>query len=121
MKSSITTTSVPDGASFGPSAEFPLVIRTRPTRSPALKTTPRKLKFSLPIKAGTKKVPRELFISSKNWIDVVERLSTSVKTAPKPEVVAGVVEPGTKKLTSTMVLPSAVNSRCGENVWKIIG
>src|SRR5438552_19190405 len=46
--------------------------------------------------------------------------STSVKMAPKADVNAGVVVPGRKKLTSVMVLPSAVNKRCGLKVAKVL-
>src|SRR6266545_2898318 len=119
MKSSITTTSGPGGKSFGPTAVLPLVIRTRPTRSPALKKTPRKQSPPLE-EEPSGKVPRLTFRESKYWIDVAEATSTSVKTAPKPDVVAGVVEPGTKKLTSTTLLPRAVKSRCGEKVVNVV-
>src|SRR5688572_20169082 len=118
MKSSITTTSTPGGASLGPSAVLPLVIRTRATRSPALKKTPRKQTPPLAEELSAK-VPRLTPWASKYWIDVAEATSTSVNTAPKPDVVAGVVEPGTKKLTSVMLLPRAVKSRCGENVVNV--
>src|SRR5437773_11280373 len=117
MKSSITTTST-FGASLGPSMELPLVIRTREIRSPALKNTPKKERPLLAV--GTKEgVPSDALLASKYCMDVMLRRSTSVKTAPKPLTVAGVLLPGTKKLTSRMLLPNAVNRRCGLKVWNI--
>jgi len=47
---------------------------------------------------------------------VVFARSTSEKTAPNPEVKAGVVLPGTKKFISTILLPSAVKRRCALKV-----
>src|SRR4051794_18232204 len=47
--------------------------------------------------------------------------STSVKTAPNPVVRAGVVLPGTKKRTSTMLLPNPVNSRGALKVVNRLG
>src|SRR4051812_13254958 len=115
MKSSIATTSI-DADSFGPSAVLPLVICTRPTRSPALNCTPRKER---PLFAtGAKNVPSELPVTLKNWIDVVLARSTSVNTAPKALVDDADVEPGTKKLTSRILLPMEAKSRCGLKVWK---
>jgi hypothetical protein len=50
---------------------------------------------------------------------VVFALSTSVKTAPKPDVKEAVVLPGTKKFTSVIVLPIAVNKRGSLNAWNV--
>src|SRR4051794_17146181 len=47
--------------------------------------------------------------------------STSVNTAPKPVVRAGVALPGTKKRTSTMLLPNPVNSRGALKVVNKLG
>src|SRR6266496_3517728 len=120
MKSSITTTStfgVSTMPSLGPSMELPLVIRTREIRSPALKNTPKKERPLLAV--GTKKVPSDALLVSKYCMDVRLARSTSVKTAPKPLTVAGVLLPGTNRLTSRMLLPNAVKRRCGLNVWNI--
>ena len=57
---------------------------------------------------------------SKNSMLVVLGVSTSVKIAPNPFVVAGAVVPGTKKLTSVTLLPSAVNSRGAEKVLNAV-
>src|SRR5690242_12963894 len=119
MKSSMATTSVVGGLSFGPSAELPLVMRTLPTRSPALNTTPRN--DSPLFDVGAKNVPSELPLISKNWMLVVLARSTSVKTTPKPLVNAITLLPGTKKLTATTLLPRAVNRRCGLKVVKMSG
>src|SRR5688572_9646989 len=119
MKSSITTTSTAVGASSGPGAVLPLVIRTRPTIA-APKDTPRKQTQPLEVEP-MRNVPRLVPWASKYSIEVPEATSTSVNTAPKPLVVAGVVDPATKKLTSVMLLPSAVKSRCAENVVKVAG
>jgi hypothetical protein len=62
---------------------------------------------SLPVAAGTANVPSDTFAASKNCKVVVFARSTSVKTAPNALVVAAVVEPGTKKPTSTILLPIA--------------
>src|SRR5206468_4406760 len=97
--------------------ESPLVIRTREIRSPALKNTPKKESPLLAV--GTKEVPRDVLLALKYSIEVVQAKSTSVKTAPKPFVVAGVLLPGTKKLTSRMLLPNAVKRRCELKVWNI--
>src|SRR5207247_7432439 len=97
--------------------ELPLVIRTREIRSPALKNTPKKESPLLAV--GTKEVPRDVLLALKYSIEVVPAKSTSVKTAPKPFVVAGVLLPGTKKLTSRMLLPNAVKRRCELKVWNI--
>ena len=50
------------------------------------------------------------------------RLVHVAKTAPKPRTGAGVLLPGTKKLTSMTVLPSAVNSlgREGDEVLRVV-
>ena len=82
---------------------------------------PAKDSVSLPVVFGAKTVPISALVRSKNWILVVFARSTSVNTAPKPVVNAGVVLPGMKKLTSTMLLPSAVNNRCGLKVAKRLG
>src|SRR6266542_4336777 len=122
MKSSMTTTSAPGGLSLGPSAAFPLVMRTRLTRSPALKKTPRKERVWLPGReAGTAKVPRDTPAWSKYWIVVEVADSTSVKTEPKPLTKACDVVPGRKKTMSTTLLPIAVKSRSGEKVWNSLG
>src|SRR5207249_9031016 len=105
--------------SLGPSMELPLVIRTREIRSPALKNTPKKERPLLAV--GTKEgVPSNALLVSKYCMDVTLGRSTSVKTAPKPLTVAGVVLPGTKKLTSRTLLPRAVKKRYGLNVWNIV-
>src|SRR6266496_4175620 len=102
-----------------PRAVLPFVILTRATRSPVSNNTPRNEKVSLPTVAGTKKVPSEVLAAEKYWIDVVLVRSTSVKTAPNPLTVAGVLVPGTKNSTSRTLLPRAVNNRCGLNVEKV--
>ena len=48
-------------------------------------------------------------------------MSTSVKTAPKPFTVAGVVVPAWKNFTVVWVLLRAVNSRSVVKVSKIVG
>src|SRR6267142_1286716 len=108
MKSSITTTSRPT-VSVGPTGVFPLVMRTRPIRSPALNCTARN--DSPLLATGAKNVPRDSPRVSKNWIEVVLERSTSAKTAPKADVKDAAADPGTKKLTSVMLLPSDVKSR----------
>src|SRR5262245_11017535 len=45
----------------------------------------------------------------------------SVKITPNALVVAGVVVPGTKKVTSVIALFTAVNTRCGLNAAKSFG
>jgi hypothetical protein len=59
-----------------------------------------------------------LLCESKNSSDV---RSTSTNTAPNALTVAGVLDPGTKKLTSSMLLPSDVKSLIGPNVWNSAG
>src|SRR5947208_1707544 len=100
---------------------LPEVMRTRPIRGLPLKDTPRNENVSLPAKLPAKNVPREVFAPSKNCNEVVFARSTSLNTTPKPVTNAGVVEPGTKKVTSVTLLPNAVNSRCGENGAKRVG
>ena len=60
-KSSITdNVNSPPGLSVGPSAVLPLVIRTRPMRSPASNSTPKKDKLPFDVvPAGTLKLPSE--------------------------------------------------------------
>jgi hypothetical protein len=61
---------------------------------------------------------------SNNSIEVVFAKSTSLKIAPKPLIEAGVLVPGTKKSTSTTLLPSEVKRRWGlngSNVWEYVG
>src|SRR3712207_3622506 len=102
--------------SLGPKALLPLMIRTlaMPSSNP---DTPRK---DRPLFAGgAKKVPSEAPLVLKYWMEVAFGRSTSAKTEPKPLTVAGAVLPGTKKFTSTILLPIAVKSRCALNVWKM--
>ena len=66
---------------------------------------------SLPASGCAKNVPSDVLVASNKEIEVAFARSTSVNTAPKPRDSAGVVLPGTKKFTSTTLLPSAVNSR----------
>src|SRR5215204_1900780 len=120
MKSSMTTTSVVGGASFGPSAAFPLEIRTADTILD-WKSTPRKEKVSLPASAGTKNVPSGASATSKNVIELVVGRSTSLKTAPKPLTSAGVADPATKNVTSTMFEPRAVKRRGALKGAKTVG
>src|SRR5215216_3946252 len=94
-------------------------MRTRATTAVGNDTARNESVALAPATFGAKNVPRLAFETSKNWIDVVLARSTSVKTAPNPLTVAGVVVPGTKKLTSTTLLPSAVNSRCGEKAANV--
>jgi hypothetical protein len=95
------------------------VIRTRAIRSPALNRTPANDWVAVPAAAGTANVPRLFVAASKNSMLVVLARSTSVKTAPKALTVAGVVVPGTKKKISTILLLTAVNSLCAENVENV--
>src|SRR5262245_56383743 len=110
MKSSITTTSRP--GVLGP--RFPLVIRTAKTRSSASNPTPRNEREARGVVPGrTLRAKSSRPPASRNSIFVLPALLTSVKTAPNPLTVAPVGLPGTKKKVSTMLLSSAVNSRCG--------
>src|ERR687897_672142 len=95
-------------------AALPLVMRTRDTRSPASKDTPRNDWDASPAVAGAANVPRLLPASSKYWAVVEPAESTSVNTTPNALVVAGLSVPGRKKFTSVIVLPNAANRRCGE-------
>src|SRR5262249_17498835 len=106
----MTTASEVGGASGGPSATFPFVIRTRATTLEA-KSAPRNENASLPSSAGTLSFWRVAFAASKNSIVVVLATSTSLKAGRKPRTSAGVVDPGTKKVTSTTFEPTAVNRR----------
>lgn len=121
MKSSIATTSFKGGLSvaFKPSAVFPLVILTRLTTAES-NTTPRNENVSFPSRNGTANEPSEAFSVSK-YSMLLPATSTSVKIAPKADVTPGVFVPGKKKLTSVMMLSSAVNSRCGLNAAKSQG
>ena len=103
-----TSTAAAPTTSLGPKAMFPFVMRTRPI--PSLNpVTPRK---DSPLFAvGAKNVPSDTPLVLKYWIEVVFAKSTSVKTDPNPLTVAGFVLPGTKKLTSTILLPTALKSR----------
>ena len=103
--------------SFGPNALFPVVIRTLPIAS--VNVTPRN--ESPLLEVGTKNVPREAFDRLKNSkLDVFAR-STSVNTAPKPKMDAGVLVPGTKKLASITLVPNGLKSRGALKDWKIAG
>jgi hypothetical protein len=114
-KSSITTRSTP-APSLGPNAALPLVMSTRETMS-LPKSTPKNDRLWLVLgTAGAKKVPSDTLFASKNVRLVVFGRVTFVNTEPKPRVSAGVVLPGTKKSTSSTLLPRAVNSFCGEKV-----
>lgn len=79
------------------------------------KEAPTNENVSEPTKGAAKNVPKEVFVASKNWMEVVLGSSTSEKIDPNPRVSVGVVVPGIKKLTSVTVLPSAVNKRCALN------
>jgi len=64
-----------------------------------------------PATLGAKNVPNELFAASKNSSELVFAASTSVNIAPNSVVNAGVVDPGMKNDTPTMLLPREVKSR----------
>src|SRR6476646_1233310 len=97
-------------------------MRTRATRTPAAKETPRKENVSLQeATLGAKKAASKLFAASKNWREVVVTRSTSEKTTPKPLTDAGMDVPGTKNVTSMMVLPIGVKSRSAEKGAKEFG
>ena len=100
---------------------MPLVIVTDAARSPSGNETPRNESVWSPAVAGTPKLPRLWPAASKYSIRVEPEMSTSVKTAPKPFTVAGVVVPDWKKFTVVWVLLRAVNSRSVVNVSKIVG
>jgi hypothetical protein len=126
-KSSITTTSIPPPSLFAPlSGALPVVMRTRPIRSPALKITPRNEKLAVPGAAGAKKVPSDAPNGSKNCIDVVFAISTSLKTTPKPLTAAGIppFDPGRKKVASVMLPtpggPTGVKTRFGLNARNVV-
>ena len=106
MKSSRATTSVAP-PSFGPSAAFPVLMRTRPIES--VNVTPRN--ESPLLNVGTKNVPSDTFARLKNSRLEVFARSTSVNTAPNPKMDAGVLVPGTKKSASITLLPSGLKSR----------
>ena len=119
MKSSIATRSAAKSIPPGANAAVPLVMRTLVTTG-SLNSTPRKDSVSFaPTTLGTDQVPRKAPPKPKKLRVVASAMSTSVKTAPNPLVNACVVVPGMKKLTSTMLLPSAVKRRCAENVSKV--
>ena len=124
MKSSITPRSAPPARlSFtpAPSAVLPLVMRTLPILSPALKDTPRNDKLWLAtVPAGTLKVPSDALIWLNYWIVVLPSVSTSVNIAPNPATVAAVAVPGRKKFTSVVMLPIAVNKRCTQNTPNVL-
>src|SRR4030095_5416031 len=118
MKSSITTTS--RAGVF--KRRFPLVIRTRKTRSPASKPTPRNERPPRFVEPGrTFWLRRSCPLTAKYSILVLLSVLTSVKTAPNPSTVAPVEVPGTKKSTSVMLLSKAVKSRWGLKVLKSWG
>src|SRR5919108_1821785 len=81
MKSSITTTSLAGVFKM----RFPLVIRTRKTRSPASNPTPRNDRLPRFVGSGkTFWLKSRLPLTSKYSIFVLSSRLTSVKTAPKP-------------------------------------
>src|SRR4029453_5282679 len=80
---------------------------------------PRNENVSEPAVAGTKNVPSELFALPNRVIDVVFAKSTSLNTAPKPWVKAGLSDPGIKKFISKVLLPREVKRRCGLNVSNV--
>ena len=89
-------------SSSGPGATLPVVIRTRAMRASS-KTMPKKERLASPGEAGTKLLNISLPYVSKYSISVLaprgfpllprgaipSGSSTSVKTAPKPRIVAG--------------------------------
>src|SRR5207237_3438749 len=111
-RSSSTARSGPTGKSRtpAPSAAVPLTMRTRDTTGIA-NSTPVKDNVSLPASDCAKNVPSDVLVASNKEIEVAFAKSTSVNTAPKPRDSAAVVLPGTKKFTSTILLPSAGKSR----------
>src|SRR5262245_57753164 len=118
MKSSITTTSLAGVFKM----RFPLVIRTRKTRSPASNPTPRNERLPRFVGPGkTVWLKSSAPLTSKYSIFVLSSLLTSVKTAPNPSTVAPVGLPGTKKRVSVMLLSKAVKSRSGLKVLKSWG
>jgi hypothetical protein len=96
-------------------------MRAREMTLPSLKRTPRKENVSLPATAGTKKLPSERSVASKNSMAVVSATSTSEKTTPKPLVREAFAEPGMKNRTSVMLLPRLVNNLCALNGAKRSG
>src|SRR5229473_6152544 len=111
-------TTPPAGLSSGPRAVLPLMILTRAIRS-VVKRTPRKDSVPsvgehvVPDPHGALKMPRELPWVSKNCRLELPARSTSLKTAPNPLTVAGVVPAlsGTENVPSVIVLPSGAKSR----------
>ncbi len=105
MKSSIATTSaVALSTTPAPSATLPLVMRTRAMVAPSSETT-EAIERPLVAVTGANETPMRLPVTSKASTLVVLGRSTSVKTTPKPFVVAFVVVPLTKKSTSVISLP----------------
>ena len=96
------------------------MIRTRPTRSPALNTTPRNENVSLPAPPGRLNVPSE-----RDRIEILNcgsiRQIYVRKTTPKALVEAGVVVPARKKLVSLILLPMLVKSFGLLNGSKVAG
>src|SRR5215211_1289019 len=101
-----------------PTGTLPEVMRT-PEIIGSGNKMPKNENVSEPAVAGTKNVPSDLFALPKRVIDVVFAKSTSLNTAPKPWVKAGVSVPGIKKFTSKVLLPREVKSRCGLKVSKV--
>ena len=114
MKSSIATASmVAESANPSPRSVLPLVIRTRVICS-GLKITPRKDKE--PTRAFC--LRREVPLKSKNSMEVLFAMSTSVKTTPNPLRPAGTLPPvpGIEKVPSVMLLPIGAKRRTGLKV-----
>ena len=77
--------------------------------------TPTNENEPFPSVAGANSECSRLSSASNNCRPLTLARSTSDSTTPNPRVVAAVVVPGTKNRTSVIVLPIAVNRRCGLN------
>ncbi len=95
---------------------MPLVIRARAIRSPSSKETPTNESEPSPAVAGAVNSPSSSPFGPVSFSFAEPSASTSVKTTPKPFVLAGVSVPGTRNRVSVIVLSIGTNRRCAEKV-----